>query len=100
MAHIQDYRKGGRGWRVRYRAPDGKERSKSFAKKSDAERFLISVESEKQTGTWRDPKLQKTLFGVWARENFASRLNLRDSTRATDESFLRNHVIPRSRTCR
>ena len=42
-------------WLARYRDPAGQQRSKSFDRKIDAERFLISVENAKLTGGYIDP---------------------------------------------
>jgi len=50
MAHVEK-RAPGR-WRARYRGPDGRERSKTFDRRVDAERWLASVETEKAKGTW------------------------------------------------
>lgn len=58
MAHIQ--RRGKNRWRARYIAPDGRERSKTFARKIDAEHFLAGVESSKLKGDWIDPQLGQT----------------------------------------
>lgn len=58
MAHIQ--KRGPGRWRARYRAPDGRERSRTFARKADAERFLATVETDKSRGTWVDPRLSRT----------------------------------------
>lgn len=49
MAHIE--RRGPGRWRARYRGPDGKERSRTFDRKADAERFLVTVESDKLRGS-------------------------------------------------
>jgi len=38
-------------YRVRYRGPDGRERSKNFKRKVDAEKYLTTVES----GSWLAP---------------------------------------------
>ena len=44
MAHIEKRNRGGRtSWRARYRRPTARERSRSFAKKSDAEQWLDAV---------------------------------------------------------
>lgn len=48
MAHIQE-RAHGR-FRVRYRDPDGKERSKTFTRSRDARRFQSAVEDELARG--------------------------------------------------
>jgi len=93
MAHIEDRRGQARGWRVRYRDPSGQERSKSFRRKVDAERFLIDNEATKLSGRWVDPRAGRVLFGAFARDVFADRLHLRPSTRSRDESYLRNHVL-------
>ena len=89
MAHIEDRRDEGKGWRVRYRAPDHRERSKSFARKVDAERFLISVEASKLEGRWVDPQLGRIKFG-----ELTARVNLRPSSRVRDETYLRRHLLP------
>lgn len=40
------------GWRARWRTPDGKSRSRTFQRKSDAERHLTSVEHSKLTASY------------------------------------------------
>jgi hypothetical protein len=45
----------GRRWLARYDDPDGRARSKTFARKLDAERFLATVETDKLCGTYLDP---------------------------------------------
>jgi hypothetical protein len=42
-------------WRARYLDPDGRERSRSFAAKVMAEKFLTEVEHSKIAGSYRDP---------------------------------------------
>ncbi len=48
------YSKGLR-WKARYLDPDNRERSKSFTRKADAERFLTEVEHSKIAGSYLDP---------------------------------------------
>ena len=91
MAHIQ--RRNGR-WQARYRDPSGSERTKTFDRKVDAERFLATVEADKVRGAWIDPRLGRITFGEWALHVEATRTNRRTSTRVRDESLLRNHVLP------
>src|SRR5260370_12342849 len=57
----------GRRWRARYTDPDGKERSKSFDKKVDADRFLTEVEHSKLTGSYLDPDAGRVTLGSRAR---------------------------------
>ena len=65
MAHIE---KRGRGrWRARYRDPSGRELSKTFTRRADAERFLALTEADKAHGSWIDPAAGRTPFGSYAR---------------------------------
>jgi hypothetical protein len=43
------------GYRVRWRTPDGKSRSKTIKREVDAKRFLVRVEYSKDAGTYMDP---------------------------------------------
>ena len=77
MSHIEDRwrdpaRRGkGRRWRVRYLDPDGRERSKSFARKVDAENFRAQVDADLLRGTYLDPDAGKMTLrayaGQWAK---------------------------------
>jgi integrase len=82
-------RSGKTTYRVRYRDPAGSQRSRVFAGKADAQRFLNETETAKARGTWTDPALGRVLFREWLGEWWATTTNLRASTRARDESLLR-----------
>jgi hypothetical protein len=45
----------GDSWRARYYGPDGRQRNKSFKRKSDAERWLAQQRSLMAQGDWTDP---------------------------------------------
>ena len=60
-------------WRAHYRTPAGAQRNKSFPRKIDAERFLASVESSKNTGDYVDPLLARVTIGEWARSGWTGR---------------------------
>ena len=81
-------------WLARYQGPDGKERSKAFRRKVDAERWLVTQEVDRLRGQWTDPRLAKTTFREWVPTYTAARVHLAPSTRATSESLIRNHVLP------
>jgi integrase len=87
-------KRGKERWRARYRGPDGAEHSKTFKLKTDAERFLAEMEVAKNRGSWIDPRAGRLPFEGWAAECHASRIDLRESSRARDEGYLRLHVIP------
>lgn len=95
MAHVQ--KKPGRPqpWVARYIAPDGRERSRSFARKIDAERFLASTEAGKLRGEWTDPALARTHLDEWAERWLASvRPTLKPKTAESYASLLRSRILP------
>jgi integrase len=98
MAHVQDRGKevpAASRYRARYRAPDGRERSRCFPRKIDAERFLSTVESSKLRGDWIDPALGRTTLEEWANAWLQSvRGTLKPKTVAGYESLLRSRIIP------
>jgi integrase len=96
MASIEKRVRNGRmSWRARYRTPAGAERSKSFARKVDAERFLASVESAKVIGTYVDPALAKVTVGEWAQRWLNGQAHLKPTTRSRYEGILRKHIHPK-----
>ena len=86
--------RNGRGWEARYRSPDGRQRSKIFRTKRDADRFLARVDTAMQRGDWHDPQLAKVPFDKYAAEWLASTKHLRPGTRANVQSRLRRHILP------
>ena len=91
MAHV-DKRKVKSGWRyeVRYRAPDGSERSKSFRTRREANDFLTTVTNDLMRNGWIDPRRRRT-FEEWAREWLKADPNKRPKTLACDESTIELH---------
>ncbi len=81
-------------YEARYRGPDGQQRSKSFLRKLDAQRWLTERERERHRGEWVDPALGRTPFAEWCAQVQAGRVNLAPSTRARDESVVRSLVLP------
>ena len=49
-------------WRARYWGPDGRQHSRSFERKTEAQRWLAEVEHDKTRGHWTNPVL-----GGWCR---------------------------------
>jgi integrase len=105
MAHIQDrwernvggervrttrYGKGKR-WQARYRDPDGHERTKDFARKADAERFLATITADVLRGAFVDPNAGKVTFGDFA-ERWLEAQTFTESTREATELRLRLHA--------
>ncbi len=81
-------------YKVRFRTPEGASRSKTFPRRAQADAFAATVEVSKLDGSYADPKLGKTRFADWAERVMATRVNLRSSTLASDESVFRSLVLP------
>lgn len=95
MAHVETRAGRARPYRVRYRGPDGRERSRSFKRKADADRYAATQGADLIRGAWVDPALGKILLEGWLQVWWPTTVDLRPSTRARDESYTRNHIIPR-----
>lgn len=81
-------------YRVRYRDPAGRHRSRTFRRRRDAEDFARRVEVEKADGAWRDPTSARRPLGELAEAFFEGAYDLRPATRALYEGAWRRHVAP------
>ncbi len=86
-------RRGPGKWRARYRGPDHRERSRTFTRKSDAERFLAGIETSVARGEWLDPSRSTVRVGEWAEQWLTTRTDLRETSRARLVSIVRLHVV-------
>ena len=93
MASVRRPRDG-RGWEARYRAPDGRYRSRSFPTKREAQRFVAQVEVDKARGSWVDPAGGRIVLADWTQQWWTTTTNLRPSTRVRDESYLASYILP------
>ena len=80
-------------WKGTYRGSDGGERSKTFARKIDADNFWTTAEADKVRGQWVDPRLGRQTFGDYAEAWRAAQVQ-DDSTAADVERALRLHILP------
>jgi hypothetical protein len=67
MGHIRRRKldRGRAAYSARYRGPDGRERSKRFVRRADAERFLAAAEVTKAAGSWVDPGRGRIRLRDW-----------------------------------
>ncbi len=84
----------GERYRVRYIAPDGRERSKSFPDRAKraAEDFLSGVEADKHRGTYIDAAAGRTPFDEFA-ESWLRTHRFDESTRMPVKARVRKHII-------
>ncbi len=94
--HVRSYPDGRRlvTWRARYRDPSGREHTKTFPRKIDAERYLTTIEADLLRGDWIDPDRGKTPLQDWATQWLEAKRSLKPKTRLGYESLLRSRVLP------
>ena len=96
MASVEKRIRDGRTrWYARYRDPNGAQRTKSFDRKVDAERYLTGVEGAKLTGTYVDPTRSRVTLGAWADLWIDAQADLSPTTRNRYEGIIRTHIRPR-----
>ncbi len=99
MAHIQRRRTRTGEWRydVRWRAGD-QERSKSFARRKDADSYKAKVEGDELVGLVANPRVGKVGFAAYAKDWLDGRVvrgrSLSPSTRYGYERLLARNVLP------
>ena len=91
MASIQKRPEG--RWRARYRDEAGREHAKHFDRKVDAQRWLDAITASVVRGDYVDPKLGRTTFDAYV-QTWLPAQPLRDSSRRSYDSYLRNHLLP------
>ena len=82
-------------WRARWRDDRGSQRSKSFARKVDADRFMTQLEHARLSGAYVDPAAGKMTIGEWSKRWMHAQVQLKPKTRTSYESLLRCWVLPR-----
>jgi integrase len=80
-------------WRARYRDPAGKEHSRHFPRKIDAQRWLATVQTDILRGTYVDPKAGLVPFRDYAEEWRLAQMH-RPTTSLYFETMLRRHAYP------
>jgi hypothetical protein len=82
-------------YRARYRDPLGQQRSETFIRKADAERFLREVQVEMERGRWIDPRGAEAALASWAQEFLSLARRLSPTTQETYRRDLERYVLPR-----
>ena len=82
-------------YRARYRDPLGQQRSKTFGRKADAQRFLLEMEADKARGVWLDPRGAEVPLAVWAEEFLLLCRRLAETTQDAYRRDLDRYVLPR-----
>lgn len=93
MASIRKRPDRPKPWEAVYRDPSGRQRTRSFARKVDAQRFLTMVEADLLRGAYVDPDAGKVTFAEHA-ERWLASLTTSARTREGAASHLRAHLLP------
>ena len=81
-------------WLVRWVDPAGRQRKKSWNRKTDADRHLTNLSHSLLTGAYVDPSSGRVTVGEWAQHWLATQVHLKESTLDGYRSLLRCHVEP------
>ena len=91
MGHVK--RRSG-NWQASYRAPGGRERTKTFERKKDAEDWVAEQEFRARTGAWIEPARGRVRFADWVDEYLSQADYKRPTTLARDQQVIRTHLLP------
>jgi integrase len=81
-------RKGhGKRWLAVWTDPDGRERSKAFARQADADKYAAAQETDVLRGTYIDPRALKITVSVWC-DTWIAGYSARPKTVALAESHI------------
>jgi integrase len=81
-------------WLARYRGPDGRQHSKAFRRKVDAQQWLRGEESTADRAEWVDPRGGSVLFTEWAETWLAGLHELKPKTLDGYSWHLSARVLP------
>jgi Phage integrase, N-terminal SAM-like domain len=73
---------------------DGKERSRTFDRKVEAQRWLTTETADLARGNWTDPGLGRMTFAQYV-QIWEQSLDVRESTRELNLGVVRNYLLPR-----
>ena len=93
MGSIQHRADRPKPWRARFHGPDGRQHSRSFVRKVDAERWLRAELGKLDKGEWLDPKAGRITVAEWS-EPWLRGITLKPKTRAGYVSVLRSRILP------
>ena len=87
-------RDGRRIYEVRLRDGTGREYSRTFETKKEAEAFQAAERTSRNRGTWVDPRLASVPLSKLAEQWLAANTAKRPGSLARDRSILDNHILP------
>jgi integrase len=92
MGYVQKHR--GK-YRARYRDPAGRMTSRTFVRKTDADRFVRELVVEHRRGSWIEPRGADQPLTAWAAEFLALSRRLAPKTQETYRRDIERYILPR-----
>lgn len=81
-------------WRARVRTPDGREVSRSFRRRIDAEQWAAEQRTDMARGEWVDPAAGDITVTEWLAHVETTKIDIAESTRTTRSILIRTHIEP------
>ena len=92
--HTKRLQSGRNLYEVKLRSPDGRQYSRSFRTRREAEAYEVRERATQLSGAWVDPRSGAVTFGVYADEWLRNRPNLRPRTVELYEYLIRRYLRP------
>ena len=81
-----------RAYRVCYRDPDGKKRSRTFSRRADANQFFAEIERQLSAGTYLSPEQENLTFAEFSANWLNTLGHLAPGSRQNVDGIVRNHL--------
>ena len=91
---VRQTRTGERRYEVRLRDPNGREYSRTFRTRKEAETFQSTERADRARGSWIDPRRGGARFADVADEWLVSQPAKKPSSLARDRSIVYRHLVP------
>jgi integrase len=92
--HQKRLRSGKPSYEVKLRSPNGRQYSRTFRTRREAEDFVARERAALLQGTWLDPNAGKEIFGTYAARWLKMRGDIRPRTLELYDYLLRHHLVP------
>lgn len=81
-------------YRARFYDASGKQHSRNFVRKADAERWVTDNLAKVNRGDWTDPARGRVTVEEWGKQWLASKVGLKETTQGNYRSIWETHVKP------
>jgi integrase len=85
----------GKRWLAVWQGPDGRDQTRAFEKKSDAEKHGTAMEADRLRGVYVDERRGRVLLREYATDKWLpAQVHLRPNSAETYASHLKTHILP------